>query len=189
METLLKFFLRLSLFSLFLYLPLSLSANQQQETTNQSLEMVDSHWLKTSLYSLFKPVAAKPYWYVQTSVFTQHFSPKPEHNNNQKLIGIERNRDDSYLWGAATFLNSFEQRSYYAYVGKRFDFGQTPFYSKITGGLIHGYKGEYQHKIPFNDLKTAPVILPSLGVKIMRVQGDIILLGANAVTVTIGIGI
>lgn len=28
------------------------------------------------------------FWYVQTSVYTRHFSPDPEHNNNQDLIGI-----------------------------------------------------------------------------------------------------
>ena len=31
----------------------------------------------------------KDFWYVQTSVYTKHFSPDPEHNNNQDLIGLE----------------------------------------------------------------------------------------------------
>lgn len=149
----------------------------------------DKNWLKTNLLQLAQPVVAKPYWYIQTSVLTRHFSPKPEHNNRQKLMGIERNTDESYLWGAAAFINSFEQRSIYGYVGKRFDFEGTPFYSKLTGGFIHGYRGEYSDKVPFNQLKVGPVILPSIGVKFKRMQTEAILIGANAVIITVGIGI
>lgn len=180
-EIKLKFFVRVLSCLMLLSSPLVLSAEQLKNTEQSSF--------KASLYKLVGPASSEAYWYFQTSVWTSHFNPKPEHNNRQRLIGIERNRDDSYLWGAATFLNSFEQRSHYAYAGKRFDFGETPFYSKITGGLLHGYKGEYRDKIPFNRFKIAPVILPSLGMKYSHFQTDIILLGANAVIVTIGIGI
>ncbi|HKM16186.1 MAG TPA: sn-glycerol-3-phosphate transporter [Marinospirillum sp.] len=138
---------------------------------------------------LLESASAESYWYLQTSILTKHFNPKPEHNNNQKLIGIERNRADRYLWGGATFLNSFDQRSYYIYVGKRYDFANTPFYSKLTGGFIHGYKGEYRDKIPFNNLGVAPVILPSVGVKFKNTQAEAILLGANAMIITIGLKI
>jgi hypothetical protein len=37
----------------------------------------------------------KGFWYAQTSVYTKHYSPDPDHNNNQDLIGIERNQS---LW-------------------------------------------------------------------------------------------
>ncbi|MBP3863339.1 MAG: sn-glycerol-3-phosphate transporter, partial [Pseudomonas sp.] len=50
------------------------------------------------------------FWYLQTSVYTRHFSPDPEHNNNQDLIGIERHDASNWLFGAATFRNSFRQR-------------------------------------------------------------------------------
>ena len=33
----------------------------------------------------------KGFWYAQTSVYTRHFAPDPEHNNHQDLIGLERN--------------------------------------------------------------------------------------------------
>lgn len=186
--TLLKFSFLAFLSLIVFCLPLNLSA-QPLTLTKEKAEVSKSNGIKASLYKFVQPVPAKPYWYFQTSVWTSHFNPKPEHNNRQRLIGIERNRDDSYLWGGASFLNSFEQRSHYAYVGKRYDFGATPFYSKITGGLLHGYKGEYRDKIPFNRYKIAPVILPSLGMKSSHFQTDIILLGANAVIVTIGVGI
>ena len=60
------------------------------------------------------------FWYLQTSVFTKHFSPDPDHNNNQDLLGLERNEASGWVYGAATFRNSFSQRSYYAYAGKRY---------------------------------------------------------------------
>lgn len=88
------------------------------------------------------------FWVVQTSVYTRHFSPDPEHNNRQNLIGLERNEASGLVYGAATFRNSFAQRSVYGYVGKRFDSSRYPVYLKVTGGLLHGYRGEYRDKIP-----------------------------------------
>lgn len=161
---------RIFLCLVILSLPLTLSA--------KSLELVAA-----------ESISDEAYWAIQTSVLTKHFNPKPEHNNHQELIGIERNSKNRYLWGGATFLNSFDQRSYYIYVGKRFDFSNTPFYSKLTVGFIHGYKGEYRDKIPFNNLGIAPVILPSVGIKFKKVQAEAILLGANAMTITIGLKI
>lgn len=138
---------------------------------------------------LFKPVQAEAYWLVQMSVYTRHFHPKPHHNNHQKLIGIERNRDDSYLWGAASFINSFDQQSVIAYAGKRFDYGNTPFYSRLTFGFIHGYRGEFKDKVPFNNFGIGPVILPSIGAHYKNIQSDIIFLGFNAGLVTFGVRI
>lgn len=138
---------------------------------------------------LIKPIDSEPYWVVQTSVYTQHFHPKPHHNNHQELIGAERNRADSYIWGAATFLNSFDQRSFYAYFGKRYDFGNTPFYSRLTAGLIHGYRGEYRDKVPLNHYGVGPVILPSLGAHYKKAQADVVLLGLNAYIITLGVRI
>lgn len=189
MNTQLKFYSQAFLFIIFLCLPLTLSAKPQQTTSKNEITFTAYNNLSASVHRLVAAVPSESYWYFQTSVLTKHFSPKPEHNNRQRLLGFERNRDDSYLWGAATFLNSFEQRSYYAYLGKRFDFGSSPFYSKLSLGLIHGYKGEYRDKIPLNHLETAPAILPSIGIKINRFQSDLVLLGANAVIMTLGIGI
>lgn len=144
---------------------------------------------ESMIQNLLKPVQADPYWLVQMSVYTRHFHPKPHHNNHQKLIGIERNRDDSYLWGAASFINSFDQQSFIAYAGKRFDYAGTPFYSRLTFGFIHGYRGEYKDKVPFNNFGIGPVILPSIGAHYKGVQSDIILLGLNAGLVTFGVSI
>jgi hypothetical protein len=129
----------------------------------------------------------KGFWYAQTSVYTRHYSPDPEHNNNQDLIGLERNEASGWVFGAATFRNSFRQRSNYAYAGKRFDSADYPVYLKLTGGLLEGYSGKQQDKIPLNRFGVAPVIIPSLGAHYGPVAAELVLLGANAVMVTTGL--
>lgn len=153
------------------------STTSEQHITSQS----------SRAYNLFKPVPAEPYWYIQTSAYTKHFKPKSKHNNHQELIGLERHTASSYVLGGATFLNSYDQRSYYGYIGKRFDFSDTPFYGKLTGGLIYGYKGQYRDKIPFNRFEIAPAVIPSLGVEYRRVSAEVLLLGAAATMINIGV--
>lgn len=82
-------------------------------------------------------------WLLTTSLYTQHFSPKPDHNNSQGLIGVSRINEENRIWGAATFSNSFDQRSVFA---------------KVYGGLLYGYRGEYQDKIPLNGVGAAFMI-------------------------------
>jgi len=151
-------------------------ASDQQLTTRSSL-----------LYELTKPVPAEPYWYLQTSVYTTHYKPKSAHNNNQELIGLERHTANSYLVGGATFLHSYGKRSYYGYVGKRYDFANSPFYGKLSAGLLYGYKGKYRDKIPLNRFEIAPAIVPSIGVQYRSVAAEVVLLGAAASMVTVGI--
>jgi hypothetical protein len=126
-------------------------------------------------------------WYLQTSVYTKHYSPDPEHNNNQDLIGLERDDASGWLFGGATFRNSFSQRSYYAYAGKRYESANYPVYIKLTGGLLEGYSGKYQDKIPLNHFGVAPVIIPSLGAHYGPLAAELVLLGFNAAMVTTGV--
>lgn len=127
------------------------------------------------------------FWYLQTSVYTRHFSPDPEHNNNQDLIGLERHDPSGWLFGGATFRNSFSQRSNYAYAGKRYESANYPVYIKLTGGLLEGYHGKYQDKIPLNHFGVAPVIIPSVGAHYGPVAAELVLLGFNAAMVTSGV--
>ncbi|MWK54795.1 sn-glycerol-3-phosphate transporter [Pseudomonas otitidis] len=133
------------------------------------------------------PVAAEEAWYLQTSVYTRHFHPDPEHNNHQNLIGLEYQADDGVVAGGATFRNSFRQRSQYTYVGKRFDSDVAPVYLKVTGGLLQGYRGEYRDKIPLNRFGVAPVLIPSLGARLGPVGGELVLLGNSAMMVNLGV--
>ncbi|EPO9973353.1 TPA: palmitoyltransferase PagP [Pseudomonas aeruginosa] len=127
------------------------------------------------------------FWYLQTSVYTRHFNPDPEHNNHQDLLGLEYNRADGVLAGGATFRNSFSQRSNYAYLGKRFDSDSHPVYLKLTGGLLQGYRGEYRDKIPLNRFGVAPAIIPSVGVRLGPLGSELVLLGNSAAMINLGL--
>ncbi|MGC5698784.1 sn-glycerol-3-phosphate transporter [Pseudomonas sp. NFXW11] len=125
-------------------------------------------------------------WYLQTSLYTNHWRNDPDHNNHQDLIGLERHYADGELWGLSTFRNSFSQRSYYAYVGKAWENQRWPVYAKLSGGLIQGYKGEYKDKIPLNGLGVAPVLIPAFGAHYGPVGAELVVLGTAAVMVNAG---
>ncbi|WP_313431935.1 sn-glycerol-3-phosphate transporter [Pseudomonas sp.] len=117
----------------------------------------------------------------------QSWTHGPEHNNHQELIGIERIYTDGLLWGAATFKNSFSQRSYYAYLGKVWEHERYPVYAKLSTGLIEGYKGEYDDKIPLNHFGVAPVIIPSFSVHWGPVGAEFVVLGGAAGMINVGL--
>jgi hypothetical protein len=133
-------------------------------------------------------------FYLQTSVYTLHYNPTPEHVNQQKLLNAEWRFNSfaaggQWLAGMAFFNNSFGQASQYLYGGwlvRPFESAQ-PLYLKITAGALHGYKGEYQNKIPFNSSGVAPAILPSIGYCYSRVCTELILFGNSGLMVTLGV--
>ncbi|MGI9273490.1 MAG: sn-glycerol-3-phosphate transporter [Endozoicomonas sp.] len=137
-------------------------------------------------HTLAKEQDRKISYAISTSLYTQHWNPKPEHNNSQELIGLERRMGDT-AWGAAFFKNSFHQPSQFAYWSKTYRFNSLPegFRSKVMFGFIHGYKGEYQNKIPFNQFGIAPAILPTIGYASRYVEADIVLLAGAAWMVTL----
>jgi hypothetical protein len=146
-----------------------------------------------ALLALLAPAAANAQeplrWYFQTSLYTIHFSPDPRHDNTQKLLNLEYHRDDRWLAGGAVFDNSFGQFSQYLYVGKTW----TPFerypnvYVKLTGGLVHGYKGEFRDKIPLNRFEIAPAALPAIGVRGKRFGAEAVLFGTAGLMFTAGV--
>lgn len=128
----------------------------------------------------------KDFWQFQTSVYTRHYSDDPDHNNHQKLLGIEYDDAQGWLYGGAVFRNSFDQATQYAYVGKRFDCNALPVYLKVSGGLLHGYRGDYQDKIPFNHFGIAPAIIPALGAHFGPATAELNILGAAALMLNVG---
>ena len=128
-------------------------------------------------------------FYLETSVYTQHFSSDPDHDNTQQLILLEYNITESWLVGAAVFDNSFGQNSQFVYGGYRF----RPFenlqqlYFKVAAGVLHGYSGEYQNKIPMNSSGYAPAIVPSVGYCINRFCSEFVLFGTAGFIITAGI--
>jgi hypothetical protein len=127
-------------------------------------------------------------WVLSTSVYTRHFHPSPDHNNHQRLLSAERIRDDGRLIGLAFFRNSFDQPSTLAFVGQRWDSTERlpGAYLKLIGGFLHGYKGEYRDKIPFNRFGIAPVVIPSVGWQYGRGAIEMVLFGNSGVMWTVG---
>ena len=127
-------------------------------------------------------------WYIFTSLYTKHFDPDPDHVNNQKMLGLESEMKNNWVFGLAVFDNSFGQNSQYLYTGYKWDlFGSKLWYFKLTGGLLHGYKEPYEDKIPLNELGVAPAILPTLGFQYKFFVVEANLAGTAALTITAGI--
>jgi hypothetical protein len=144
--------------------------------------------LAGAMQSSLAAEAGSPDYYFQTSLMTTHFDPKPEHNNHQGLLNVERRGGTGLVLGAAYFENSFYQPSEYVYIGKLYTIPYTreTVYAKLTGGLLHGYRGEYQDQIPFNKYGVAPAIVPSLGFQVNGVGGELVVFGMAGAMVTFG---
>ncbi|HRE70104.1 hypothetical protein [Accumulibacter sp.] len=132
-------------------------------------------------------------FYLQTSLASVHFHPDDAHDNSQVLINPEWRLDKQWLKGqllvgAATFDNSYSQATWYAYGGLLWRPVETvqPFYLKLTAGVIHGYRGEYQDKIPMNGSGYAPAIIPSMGYCYNRFCSEVVLFGAAGMMWTVG---
>ena len=101
-------------------------------------------------------------FYLETSLYTHHFSYDPAHVDKQKLILGEWNITERWLVGASFFDNSFGQPSQYVYGGWRYRPFEAvqPFYVKVSAGLTHGYKDQYRDKIQLIGSGIGPVIVP-----------------------------
>lgn len=131
-------------------------------------------------------------YYVQTSIYTWHFHYDPNHKQ-AVLLDMEYRFDRRWLggeWftGLSLFSNSFGQFSQYLYGGLKWRpwDEHPPFYVKVSAGVLHGYSGQYQDKIPFNSTGFAPAIVPSVGYCWTRYCGEVVLLGTNAALFTVG---
>lgn len=160
-------------------------------------------WLRAGLAALFLGSTALTYaadapapldapmarWHFQTSLYTKHFNPDPKHTNHQRLIGVERWSENNWLIGGAWFRNSFDQPSQYLYVGKVWrPLDSYPLvHLKLTGGLLHGYKGEFRDKIPFNGSGIAPALLPSIGLSGKRFTADLVIFGTAGAMLAVGV--
>ena len=127
-------------------------------------------------------------WNLQFSLYTRHWDPSPEHNNNQHMITLEVRGRDNWLAGLSVFDNSFYQPTQLVYAGRTWPLlDSSHWYFKLIGGLIHGYKEPYEDKIPLNGLGIAPAILPSLGYRRGHFLAEAHLAGVAAITITAGV--
>ena len=79
-----------------------------------------------------------------------HINPKPEHTNKPIILSYDRFYSDSNFYGLALFNNSFGQFSQYIYKGHKFESRFDNIHYELSYGILHGYKDEYQDRIPIN---------------------------------------
>lgn len=109
------------------------------------------------------------HWRLLASPYAVHWRPSDEHQSVYAL-GVERQYDDRWLLGGAAFSNSFGQPSAYAYVGHRSVnlFGEPALFFQWSVGIMYGYVGQYQSKVPLNVGGFSPGALVGLGWKLDR---------------------
>jgi len=125
---------------------------------------------------------------VTVSPYAHHWSHNPEHRH-VVLLALDEQLPGDRLCGLSLFSNSFGQPSAYVYAGQQFDhlFGQPELFLKITGGILYGYVGQYQHKVPFNHHGFSPAIIPSLGYKLTaRDSAQVMVLGTAGLMFSYG---
>jgi hypothetical protein len=131
-------------------------------------------------------IAAQAAWTVQASVYNVHYRPSREHLRYSPLVAVEYVHGEDRLAGVALFRNSFGQFSQLAYLGRRYDIGDTPFYGKWVAGVLHGYRGRYQHKVPYNHRGFSPALLPGVGYRYRAWQVETQFFWTNGLMVTAG---
>ncbi len=134
------------------------------------------------------------HWYNYDHLYLQggtymHYRSGGDKTGTRIFAALEAVKSNNYLYGLALFNNSFNQFSQYLYAGKSFfpPGSQDGFHAKITAGLIHGYRGEFKERIPFNDLGIGPAIIPGIGYKKGNFSGHVIVLGDSALLFTVGV--
>jgi hypothetical protein len=94
-------------------------------------------------------------WYFQTAVYTWHFHPTTPPSSRsrwtRRTYSTSAGSGGNGSWDWGLFSNSFGQFSQYMYGGLKWRPipDHQPFYVKVSAGVLHGYSGEYQDKIPF----------------------------------------
>lgn len=103
-------------------------------------------------------------WDITLSPFAYHWTHNPEHRP-VFLMAVDRHVAGDRFCGIALFRNSFGQPAAYVYVGQQWKgiLGQPNMFTKLSVGLIDGYRGKYKDQIPFNRYGIAPAFIPSLG--------------------------
>lgn len=100
----------------------------------------------------------------QFSPLTYHYSQDPEHKR-VVMVGLERERPDHGIDGAAFFTNSFGQPTIYWYpFGRSYKAiaGIEHLSVKWTAGLLYGYRAPYESKVPLNFRGLSPALIPAV---------------------------
>lgn len=118
-------------------------------------------------------------WDLIFSPYTYHYSYSPDHKP-VVLLGLLKGMEGNWLIGGSAFSNSFGQPSVYLFGGQRYvnPFGFENWYVQWTAGLLYGYVGEYQDKVPLNYKGFSPGFVPGIGYQFSkRAYAELDLLG------------
>ena len=125
--------------------------------------------------------------YVHAGTYA-HFTNSEDYDGTPWFGGVELTSRGRHLFGISVFNNSFDQFSQYFYYGYKWNLPSISrsMHVKLTGGIIHGYRGEFEDKVPINNNGWSPAIIPSIGWKQGRIGFDFSLLGTAGVLFTAG---
>lgn len=130
--------------------------------------------------------STEPRYEAFVSPYTHHWRHDEEHRP-VVAASLSRLLPDDRLCGISLFRNSFGQPSAYAFVGKSWP-GFMPRYPKVyasvTAGILYGYVGKYQRKVPMNVSGFSPAIIPAIGYRLSpRSAVEVQILGTAAIMV------
>jgi hypothetical protein len=109
------------------------------------------------------------------SVFLSPYTHHWRHSDDHQpvfLLGAQRHLPNDRLCGISVFSNSFGQPSLYAFTGwhwPQVSQRHPRLYASLTAGVLYGYVGPHQDKVPLNVKGFSPALIPALG---WRLRGD-----------------
>ena len=101
------------------------------------------------------------------SPYTHHWIHNPEHKP-VVLVALDETLPGDRFCGIALFSNSFGQPSAFVYAGQQFNklMGHPQMFLKVSAGILYGYVGKYQDKVPLNHNGFSPAIIPAIGYRL-----------------------
>ncbi len=132
---------------------------------------------------------AEEKWYEYDHLFLQggtytHTRPNPDYDGPNLMLGLEAIKSNDKVFGIFIFDNSFGQFSQYLYAGKKWNFSGKleNFHTRLTAGVIHGYKKPWNDKLPFTTKNGwSPSVVPSFGYQKGQFGIDVMLLGYQGI--------
>ena len=125
--------------------------------------------------------------YLQIGAYI-HFSDREDHAGPPVLLIVGRLRPRGYYYGLALFNNSFNQFSQFLHVGREFPWQwlHEDIHFKLSLGLIHGYRDEFEDELPLTYKGFSPGLVPSIGFRRNRVGFDLTLLSNAGLALSVG---
>ena len=118
-----------------------------------------------------------------------HYRDDDEFEGAPLFAGLEYVHSEKWRFGFSMFENSFGQFSQYAYVGRIFrPLERYPnVHIKLTGGFVHGYRGEHHDTLPIRWGKSWGMgAIPTIGYTRGRFGFDVAFLKASAAMFLVG---